>query len=133
MNGRSLKIRTTQSRVVGMTIPRLWFLFSISLLFAARSLSAAGTSSNSTDPEKLANELSQRLNALGSFKAEYEAIGFKKSAINITLVFNNQQKYCLLKYSSPSDQPEEVYMVSDFSRMEEKGYGWETLMISGKE
>lgn len=83
------------------------------------------------DGQRLANELSQKLNALGSFQVTYDLIGSNKTVGEIELLFNNDQKYCLIKMGETSEP--EVSFVLDFSQLNEKSGNVEMLTIFEKE
>jgi hypothetical protein len=81
--------------------------------------------------EKLANELSQKLNTLGSFQATYDAISHDKLFGKIKVLFNNDQKYCLMEVGETNESG--VLFILDYSQLNEKSGDVEMLMISGKQ
>jgi hypothetical protein len=84
---------------------------------------------NATNWQALADKLTQKLDALGSFQAEYRVIGPHKLHANITVLFNNYQKYCLTTFGK--DKPD-FYFVTDFSQANDASGNVEMLLISGK-
>ena len=112
-----------------MISKKLCVLFSLSFLFTAVWLSAGEIASNAIDREKLAGELSQKLNKLGSFKADYQVIGSSDTTINFTILFSDRQKYCLIKFFSLQVAVPDNYIISDFSRL--KAGEWELLTVKG--
>jgi hypothetical protein len=88
-------------------------------------------------PESIVKELSQKLEKLGSFQAEYQAIAPDKSA-DITLLYNKQQEYCLLMMTNivmitekGTNPTHDAYIIIwDFSKANDHGGTFKTLQIA---
>lgn len=81
----------------------------------------------------LVNELSQKLDALGSFQAEYRAVSGDTPAKDITVLFNNDRQYGLIKAAAIGTKEPDVYFVFDFSQLNDKSGSMKMLIASGKE
>jgi tetratricopeptide (TPR) repeat protein len=108
---------------------RFFTLICLSLLIcrvkAEQELSAA------KDGARLANELSQKLNALGSFQATYNAVSRDRPVGKIRILFDDNQKYCLLEMGETNEQ--DVFFILDYSQLNEKSGNVEMLTIYGTE
>jgi hypothetical protein len=82
--------------------------------------------------DKLADELSRKLGDLGSFQAEYRAVSPDKPPADITILFNQRQKYCLYRVAfagaaTGAEQTNVIYSVLDFSRLKDGSCSFQVL------
>jgi len=81
--------------------------------------------------ERLRNELSQKLAALGSFQAEYQGLSYGKPTIDIGIIFNNRERYCLIKASELTKHKPDIYFVWDYSQSGTLSNSFEVLITRG--
>ncbi|HEY9838804.1 MAG TPA: hypothetical protein V6D23_00010 [Candidatus Obscuribacterales bacterium] len=103
-------------------------------LCLALLLSGPAAVSAAPPPPALGEKLAQKLDALGSFQADYRALS-PDSAADITVIFNRQRGYALARVSvDGSDAPN--WIVLDFAQSRSEGKAqddtFKMLMISAE-
>jgi hypothetical protein len=118
---------------VGNKMGKMHFIILVCLSLSACWLRAEQELPTAEKGKRLANELSQKLNTLGSFQAEYQAVSHDKHAGDITVLFNNYQKYCLIKATTVVRNEPDICYVLDFSKLNDKSGSVKMLIVSGKD
>ena len=110
---------------------RVPLLLLASLLLVLNRIGTAEESPSAERRERIANELSKALNALGSFKAEYLLVAPGKPPAKAIVSFNHEQNYCMFNFAGIDKMETDFCSVLDLSGMQKESRSFEMLMIAG--